>query len=211
MGRRRAHPPLNIFINNRLAGRLLKQAGGAIEFRYDQSWLPWEHAFPISLSLPLRESQFTGEPVVAVFDNLLPDNAAVRRRVRGVIRGLPAADPDRLRPVDRLCRFQLFPQLLQLRWRSADRMTGGGQHLEGFEVPVHGALGSPTPSRANHGRPSSGWYARDAAAHCVAVQMPSDMIASTTTICPIRSFVGVIQASCGGQARPLARLNIAGW
>ena len=88
MGRRRAHPPLNIFINNRLAGRLLKQASGAIEFRYDQSWLAWEHAFPISLSLPLRESQFTGEPVVAVFDNLLPDNAAVRRRVRGVIRGL---------------------------------------------------------------------------------------------------------------------------
>jgi len=81
MGRRRAHPPLNIFINNRLAGRLLKQASGAIEFRYDQSWLAWEHGFPISLSLPLRESPYTGEPVVAVFDNLLPDSAAVRRRV----------------------------------------------------------------------------------------------------------------------------------
>ena len=81
MGRRRAHPPLTIFINNRLAGRLLKQASGAIEFRYDQSWLAWEHGFPISLSLPLRESPYTGEPVVAVFDNLLPDNADVRRRV----------------------------------------------------------------------------------------------------------------------------------
>lgn len=81
MGRRRAHPPLNIFINNRLAGRLLKQSNGAIEFRYDQSWLDWEHGFPISLSLPLRESPYTGDSVIAVFDNLLPDNAAVRRRV----------------------------------------------------------------------------------------------------------------------------------
>lgn len=81
MGRRRTHPPLNIFINNRLAGRLLKQSSGAIEFRYDQSWLGWEHGFPISLSLPLRESPYTGEAVLAVFDNLLPDNAAVRRRV----------------------------------------------------------------------------------------------------------------------------------
>jgi serine/threonine-protein kinase HipA len=81
MGRRRAHPPLNIFINNRLAGRLLKQSSGAIEFRYDQSWLDWEHGFPISLSLPLRESPYTGDSVIAVFDNLLPDNAAVRRRV----------------------------------------------------------------------------------------------------------------------------------
>lgn len=81
MGRRRAHPPLNIFINNRLAGRLLKQSSGAIEFRYDQSWLDWEHGFPISISLSLRESPYTGEAVIAVFDNLLPDNAAGRRRV----------------------------------------------------------------------------------------------------------------------------------
>ena len=37
MGRRRAHPPLNVFINNRLAGGHFKQASGAIEFRFDQS------------------------------------------------------------------------------------------------------------------------------------------------------------------------------
>jgi serine/threonine-protein kinase HipA len=33
------------------------------------------------LSLPLRETAYSGEPVVAVFDNLLPDNPHVRRRV----------------------------------------------------------------------------------------------------------------------------------
>ena len=81
MSRRRTHPPLNVLINNRLAGRLLKQANGAIAFHYDESWLGWEHGFPISLSLPLRETPYTGEAVMAVFDNLLPDNVAVRRRV----------------------------------------------------------------------------------------------------------------------------------
>lgn len=81
MGRRRTHPPLAIRINNRPAGRLSKQASGAIEFRYDDRWLDWEHGFPISLSLPLRETPYTGDAVIAVFDNLLPDNGAVRRRV----------------------------------------------------------------------------------------------------------------------------------
>lgn len=81
MGRRKTYPPLNVLINNRLAGRLIKQASGAIEFRYDESWLAWEHGFPISLSLPLRETSYSGEAVVAVFDNLLPDNMAMRRRI----------------------------------------------------------------------------------------------------------------------------------
>ena len=53
----------------------------AIDFQYDQSWLAWEPTLPISLSLPLRETPFRGESVIAVFDNLLPDSDALRRRV----------------------------------------------------------------------------------------------------------------------------------
>ncbi|MDF8335527.1 type II toxin-antitoxin system HipA family toxin [Novosphingobium cyanobacteriorum] len=81
MARRKAHAPLNVLINNRLAGRLLKEANGAVSFQYDRSWLDWSPAFAISLSLPLRETAYSGDPVVAVFDNLLPDNPHVRRRV----------------------------------------------------------------------------------------------------------------------------------
>lgn len=81
MGRRKTHTPLDVFINNRLVGRLEKEPGGAIRFAYDQSWLDWEHRFAISLSLPLRATPHRGESVVAVFDNLLPDNEAIRRRV----------------------------------------------------------------------------------------------------------------------------------
>jgi len=81
MARRKAHTPLNVLINNRAVGRLLKEASGAILFQYGQSWLDWEHSFALSLSLPLRDTPYTGASVVAVFHNLLPDNEGVRRRV----------------------------------------------------------------------------------------------------------------------------------
>ncbi|HZD89704.1 MAG TPA: type II toxin-antitoxin system HipA family toxin [Pseudolabrys sp.] len=81
MPRRRHHAPLHVYLNNRLVGQLLKEASGAIAFRYDESWLGWDHPIPVSLSLPLRESAYRGEPVAAVFENLLPDSDALRRRV----------------------------------------------------------------------------------------------------------------------------------
>jgi serine/threonine-protein kinase HipA len=36
---------------------------------------------PVSLSLPLRKQAYSGAPVVAVFDNLLPDNDDLRRKI----------------------------------------------------------------------------------------------------------------------------------
>ena len=81
MGRRKAHIPLNVLLNNRLVGRLEKEPSGAIEFAYDDAWLGWENAMPVSLSLPLRETRFIGAPVAAVFENLLPDSTAIRTRV----------------------------------------------------------------------------------------------------------------------------------
>jgi serine/threonine-protein kinase HipA len=81
MARRKTHIPLKVLINGRLAGRLEKETSGAIRFQYDESWLAWHYSFAISLSLPLRETAYQGAPVVAVFDNLLPDNPNTRRRV----------------------------------------------------------------------------------------------------------------------------------
>lgn len=81
MARRRQYEPLRVYLNNILVGRLLKEPGGAIEFRYDQGWLDRENVFAISLSLPLREDLYKGEPVAAVFENLLPDSDTLRRRV----------------------------------------------------------------------------------------------------------------------------------
>ena len=81
MARPRTRIPLNVYLNSRLVGQLRRQASGAIEFQYDPSWLSWENAFPVSLSLPMREDRYTGNPVIAVFDNLLPDSDAIRRRL----------------------------------------------------------------------------------------------------------------------------------
>ena len=81
MARRRKHAPLRVLLNNRLVGHLNKEPGGAIDFRYDDAWLGWESAIPVSLSLPLREDAYKGEPVVAVFENLLPDSNRLRKMV----------------------------------------------------------------------------------------------------------------------------------
>jgi serine/threonine-protein kinase HipA len=81
MPRARRHAPLNVFLNSRFVGQLNRQASGAIDFKYDENWLSWEHALPVSLSLPLREDSYIGAPVIAVFDNLLPDSDHIRRRV----------------------------------------------------------------------------------------------------------------------------------
>lgn len=81
MARRPIHPPLNVFLNGRLVGMLRRESTGAIDFRYAGEWLQWRGTFPVSLSLPLREDRYIGAPVINVFDNLLPDNDAIRKRV----------------------------------------------------------------------------------------------------------------------------------
>ncbi len=81
MARRRVHIPLQVCLNGRKVGTLRREASGAIDFRYDGDWLGWPEAIPVSLSLPLREDRYIGEPVIAVFDNLLPDNDDIRRRL----------------------------------------------------------------------------------------------------------------------------------
>lgn len=92
MARPRTRIPLNVYLNGRLVGQLRRETDGAIDFRYAREWLAWEHAIPVSLSLPLGEQRYVGAPVIAVFDNLLPDDDDVRRRIaeRSGARGLDA-------------------------------------------------------------------------------------------------------------------------
>jgi serine/threonine-protein kinase HipA len=81
MARHLTYEPLNVFLNSRLVGQLRRKPSGAIEFQYDADWLAWAPALPVSLSLPLREEAFVGAAVSAVFENLLPDNDSIRRRI----------------------------------------------------------------------------------------------------------------------------------
>lgn len=81
MARRRKSGKLNVFLNSRFVGELNRESSGAIDFRYAPEWLNWDHRLPVSLSLPLREDRFIGDPVLAVFDNLIPDNTGIRRLI----------------------------------------------------------------------------------------------------------------------------------
>ncbi len=77
---------MQVLLNGRQVGALRLAGSGAISFAYDPEWLAWEHAMPISLSLPLREEAHQGGPVIAYLENLLPDNQAIRERVAARVR-----------------------------------------------------------------------------------------------------------------------------
>ncbi|WP_417491015.1 type II toxin-antitoxin system HipA family toxin [Maricaulis sp.] len=82
MARKKKSAHLSVGLNGRLVGSLDRAANGAITFQYAPAWLADEdRAIPVSLSLPLREERYTGAEVSSFFDNLLPDNAQIRRIV----------------------------------------------------------------------------------------------------------------------------------
>lgn len=86
MAKRGRSGTMQVLLNGRLVGHLRLARSGAISFAYDLGWLAWEHAMPISLSLPLREEAHQGAPVIAYLENLLPDNQAIRERVAARVR-----------------------------------------------------------------------------------------------------------------------------
>lgn len=81
MGRKRTYAPLDVFMNRRKVGQFFRDPDGAFAFTYAPDWLAWENTLPISRSLPLRPERYVGPPVIAVFENLLPDSDNIRRRV----------------------------------------------------------------------------------------------------------------------------------
>ncbi|RYD36928.1 MAG: type II toxin-antitoxin system HipA family toxin [Verrucomicrobiaceae bacterium] len=126
MPRKRQHTPLRVLLNNRLVGHLLKDAGGAVEFRYHESWLNWQPAMPVSLSLPLREDAYRGAPVLAFFENLLPDSDALRRRVAGKV-GAEGTDAwSLLAKIGRDCvgALQFFPEDSDMGESDTTRIDG---------------------------------------------------------------------------------------
>jgi serine/threonine-protein kinase HipA len=83
---------LTLCLNGRTVGAVRRAGNGTVTFDYDNAWLEWRHAFPISQSLPLREESFTGETVTNVFDNLLPDSMPIRRQIAERV-GAGGVDP----------------------------------------------------------------------------------------------------------------------
>ncbi|MBN3079172.1 type II toxin-antitoxin system HipA family toxin [Pectobacterium polaris] len=72
---------LDVYMNGYRVGILTKTGSGAHHFSYDANWLGLPGSRPISLSMPLRHQPYQGDEVYNFFDNLLPDNPDIRRRI----------------------------------------------------------------------------------------------------------------------------------
>ena len=84
MGRPSLTRQLAVWMNGERVGRWSVPGRGPQEFAYDTSWLESPQFRPLSLSLPagLGSPVLRGEVVEQWFANLLPDNAAILRRLQ---------------------------------------------------------------------------------------------------------------------------------
>ena len=82
MGRKLKSRTLRVLMNGDFVGEWNLTAVGSHEFVYTASWLSSPLSRPVSLSMPLREQKYSGDVVHSFFDNLLPDNDVIRRRIR---------------------------------------------------------------------------------------------------------------------------------
>lgn len=72
---------LYVYMNGIQVG-ILQQLSNNLAFTYEDDWLHNENSRPISLSMPLREEAYVGDIVYNYFDNLLPDNVLIRKRIQ---------------------------------------------------------------------------------------------------------------------------------
>lgn len=73
---------LAVWMNGQRVGTWKQGRGGISEFEYARSWTESEHFRVISLSIPVTEDRkVRGREVTHFFDNLLPENPDVRKRI----------------------------------------------------------------------------------------------------------------------------------
>ncbi|OSN09657.1 serine/threonine protein kinase [Lonsdalea britannica] len=108
---------LDVYMNGYRVGVFTKTGSGAHHFSYDENWLGLSGSRPISLSMPLRHQPYKGDEVYNFFDNLLPDNSDIRRRI------VARHHADSTQPFDLLAKvgqdsvgaLQLVPQGTSIR------------------------------------------------------------------------------------------------
>lgn len=84
MGRNTHSRTLGLWMNGYYVGRWTITSSGEHMLYYASSWLDADQARPISLSLPMQSASVPHRGVVVenFFENLLPDNDDIRRRIR---------------------------------------------------------------------------------------------------------------------------------
>lgn len=96
---------LSIWSNGLSVGTWSIPSRGGMELRYDPAWVASPQGRPLSLSLPftLDNAPLKGAVVQNFFDNLLPDNEEIRRRVAARFRTGSTGAFDLLEAIGRDC------------------------------------------------------------------------------------------------------------
>src|SRR5436190_2230290 len=103
---------LQVWMNGLHVGVWSTLRTGTPVLRYDERWVHADEGRALSLSLPFTTSlEHRGNVVTHYFDNLLPDSAAIRRRLRSRFRARSMEAFDLLAAVGRDCvgAVQLLP------------------------------------------------------------------------------------------------------
>jgi serine/threonine-protein kinase HipA len=66
---------LYVFYDNQVIGELIQEKSGMLSFKYTHSWLNTPEAFPISVSMPLQDIQYSENIVRPYFSGLLPEGS----------------------------------------------------------------------------------------------------------------------------------------
>lgn len=101
-----------VWMNGERVGTWQRTRSGTHRFIYEESWLTSERARPLSLSLPITPDRtISGQVVTNFFDNLLPDDESIRRRVSARFKVGSTEVFDLLQAIGRDCvgAIQLLP------------------------------------------------------------------------------------------------------
>lgn len=138
-------------MNGEYVGAWMNRAGRPQEFTYAPEWMASRSARPLSLSMPLAGSATYKGPVVeGYFENLLPDNESIRRRIREHVGARSNKAFDLLEAIGRDCvgALQLTPDrepAPDVRTINASPISEVG--IEQLLLKTSGttALGAPEP------------------------------------------------------------------
>jgi serine/threonine-protein kinase HipA len=139
---------LIVWMNGERVGEWTSLRTGTPVFRYDVSWTQSRSARALSLSLPITaDREVRGDAVEYYFDNLLPDSAAIRRRIRTRFQTRSTDAFDLLAAIGRDCvgAVQLLPpDEAPEGWDrvAADPLSEAGVEKTLREVTVNAPLGS---------------------------------------------------------------------
>jgi serine/threonine-protein kinase HipA len=138
---------LIVWMNGERVGEWGTLRTGTPVFRYEESWTSSPRSRALSLSLPITaDREVRGVSVENYFDNLLPDNAAIRSRIRTRFKTRSVDAFDLLSAIGRDCAgaVQLLPPGEEpLGWNRIDATALTEEEVERTlrDVTLHAPLG----------------------------------------------------------------------